>query len=135
MVDPLADLEAKLSRYLRIRLGRQVEPVQVAPILSSDGKGVRKSARGNQGDVSEVVLDDRVGHDRSAVNQVVDVRPLQIHRSKRREEARYTIIGPGRHLGDSRVRPRSTDRDHVRERTADIDSDLPSTGHDGDAPR
>ena len=83
VIDPFVDLEAKLPRNLRRGLGWQVEPVEMEPVLPPDGQGVRETARGHQGDVGEIALDDRVGHEGRAVDQIIDVGPCEIHRTER----------------------------------------------------
>ena len=131
VIDPLADLEAKLPRNLRCELGRKVEPVEVEPVLPPDGKGVRETPGGDQGNVGEIALDDRVGHEGRAVDQIVHVGPCKIDRTERRNKGRHAIVGTGGNLGDPRVGLPAANGDHVGERAADIDSDLPTSGHDG----
>ena len=63
------------------------------PVLTRDGEGIGETAGGNQGDIGQIVLDDGVGHERRAVDQILDVRPLEIHRPKRGEQAGHTVIG------------------------------------------
>ena len=82
-------------------------------------------------DFREIVLDDRVGHEGGAVDQVVHVRPFEIDGAERGEQTGYAVVGAGGNLGDPRIGMRSAHRDHVSERAADIDSDLPSARHDG----
>ena len=77
VIDSFVDFEAKLPRNLGRGLGGKVEPVEVKPVLPRDGKGVRKTTGGDQGDVGEFPLDDRVGHEGRAVDQIVHVGTMQ----------------------------------------------------------
>ena len=101
------------------------------PVLAPDGKGVRETAGGDQGNVREIALDDRVGHEGRAVDQIVNVGPCKIDRTKCREQARHAVVGTGGDFGNPRFGLPPTHGNHVGERAADIDSDLPTPGHDG----
>ena len=68
VVEPLGHLEAAFGGDLGRELGRQVEPVEVAPVLAPDRERVRKAARGDQGDLRMIALDDGVGDDGRAVD-------------------------------------------------------------------
>ena len=130
VIDPFVHLEAQRIRNLRGELGREVEAVEVEPILTRDGEGVGEAPGGDQGDLGQIVLDDGVGHEGRAVDQVLDVRPCEIDGPQSGQQSGHTVIGAGRHLCDSRVEARAADRDHVRERAADIDAYPPSVRHD-----
>ena len=130
MIEPLPHLEAARGRHLGSGLGRKVETVEVAPVLAPDGQGVGEAPGGDQGDLGEIVLDDGVGHQGGAVDEVVHVRPRQIHRPERGQQAGHGVAGSGRHLGDPRLAARPVHGHHVRERAADVDSDPPSARHD-----
>ena len=125
VIEPLAHFEPELGRHLGGELGRKVEAVEVAPVLASDGQGVGEASSGDEGDLREIVLDDGIGHERGAVNQVVHVRPDQIDRPERGQQPGHAILGAGRDLGDSGGATRAVHRDHVGERAADVDSDPP----------
>ena len=129
VVEPLGHLEAARGGHLRCELGRQVEPVEVAPVLAPDGERVREAARGDQRDLGVLALDDGVGDDGGAVDQVVHVRPLEIDRAERRHQARDAVVGAGGDLRGSHLAARPVMGDHVGERAADIDTDLPSLRH------
>ena len=64
------------------------------------------------------------------MDQIVDVGPRKIHRTERRNKGRHAVVGTGGNLGDPRVGLPAAKRDHVGERAPDIDSDLPTSGHD-----
>ena len=130
MIESLPHLETALGRHLGGGLGRKVETVEVAPVLAPDGQGVGEPSGGDQGDLGEIVLDDGVGHQSGAVDQVVHVRPCEIHRPERGQQAGHAVVGAGGNLGDPGVATRPVHRNHVRERAADVDSDPPSARHD-----
>ena len=131
VIEPLGHLEAELGRHLGHKLGRKVETVEVEPVLASDGQGIGKASGGDQGNLGEIALDDGVGHEGRTVDQVIHVRPSEIDRLERGEQAGHAVVGAGRNLGDPRVTARPIHRDHVRKRATDIDSDPPSARHDG----
>ena len=62
------DLETQVRRHLRRRLGRQVEAVEVAPVLAPDGEGIAEAFRGNQRDLGQAALDDGIGDRGGAVD-------------------------------------------------------------------
>ena len=93
VIEPLVHLEAERVRHLGGELGRKVEAVEVEPVLTRDGEGVGETPGGNQGDIGEVVLDDGVGHEGGAVDQVLDVRPREIDGAERGQQPGHTVIG------------------------------------------
>ena len=129
MIEPLVHLEAQPGRHLGGKLGREVEPVEVAPVLAPDGEGVGKAAGGDQGDLGEIVLDDGVGHEGGAVDQILHLLPCETDGTERGQQSGHAVVGTGGNLCDSRLGVRAIDRDHVRERAADIDPDPPSDRH------
>ena len=129
VVEPLGHLEAAFGGHLGRELGRQVEPVEVAPVLAPDRERVRKAARGDQGDIGMVALDDGIGDDGRAVDQIVHVRPCEIDRAECCHQSDDAIVGAGGNLRGSHLATRPVHGDHVRKRTADIDTDLPSIRH------
>ena len=129
VVEPLGHLEAALGGDLGLELGRQVETVEVAPVLATDGERIREPAGGDQRDLRVVALDDGVGDDGGAVYQVVHVTPFEIDRAERREQACDAVVGAGGNLRGPDLAARPVLGDHVGKRAADIDTDLPSTRH------
>ena len=130
MVEPLGHLEAPRGRHLGRELGRQVEPVKMTPVLTPDREGVREPPGRDQRDLGVVVLDDGIGDDRGAVDQIVHLRPGEIHGTERRHQPGDAVVAAGGNLRDSHAATRAVHGDHVGKRAADIDTDLPSHRHE-----
>ena len=129
VVEPFGHLEAARGGHLGRELGRQVEAVEVAPVLAPDCERVREATRRDQRDLRVVALDDGIGDDGGAVDQVVHLRPRQIDRVERSQQAGDAVVGAGGNLGGPDLGARPVMGDHVGKRAADIDADLPSLRH------
>ena len=73
--DALIDFEAPLGGNQRLGLGRQVEAVELAAVLTADLEGIGKPDRAQQDDPGEPILDDGIGHQGGSVDQIRDALP------------------------------------------------------------
>jgi len=83
MVEPFAGLQASIVRHQRVELRRQVETVEVAPVLPADGERVGEAGGRDQRGARELALHDRVGDHGGAVDEVADRRPIKANRFER----------------------------------------------------
>ena len=115
--------EAPLGWGQRRRV-RGAQPVELAPGLSAEGDDVGEAARGDEGRARDGALEQRVGRDRHAVGEALDVaRPragvLERALDGGHDPARL-VVGRRRRLG--RVHDAVGDQDGVREGAAHVDA-------------
>jgi hypothetical protein len=124
-VHPLGHLEAQVPWHERIRLGGQVEAVEMRAVLPRDLEHVAEPARGDEAHGRGAPLDDGIGDQCRAMREecpragfgLEHGEPVQHARGGRRRS---------RHLARAHG-PRGLPGHEVREGAADVDADA-STG-------
>ena len=109
-VDALRHGEAQRARHQRLRL-LDGEIVLVVAALGRDIERVAKSIGRDQRGARAAPLDDRVGRERGAVDEHVDVGEMQAGIAEHQPRARqHALLGPrrGQHLAGDPLGPRSS---------------------------
>ena len=131
MVDPLGQSDPAFGGDLRGTTGRQVEPVEMLASGAADIQHVLETARRHQHHRLHPVLDDGVGDQRRAVDQIVDLARIEAGGRQGCLDAGDRIVALRRHLDRPELARRGQERHQVGEGAADVDADLPpGIGHD-----
>src|SRR5262249_31938056 len=126
---PLLDLQPQITRNERVRRWH-VEVVAVGLVAVAEEKDVWETPRMDDPDLRAVALDDRVGGDRRAVDEEVDVAEGALHvqsalQGERLDAAEDRLLRRtrgARRLVDAQA-PLAVDRNEVGKRAADVDAD------------
>ena len=125
-VHPLGHLEAQVPRHERIRLGGQVEAVEMRAVLPRDLEHVAEPARGDEAHGRDAPLDDGIGDQRRAVREERPRAGLGLEHGEPVQHARGGRRRSGRHLARAHG-PGGIPGHEVREGAAHVDADA-STG-------
>ncbi len=126
MVHALGEADPALRRHLRRRAGQGVEAVEVLAPGAADVEHVLEPVGGDQRHRLDPVLDDGVGDERRAVDEVRDLGGIEARGGECRLDAGDGIGAPGRHLDRAHFAGRGVQRHQVGEGAADVDADLPA---------
>ena len=110
------DERAVLPRHLL------VDRVVLGALMAGDVEDVAVAARRDQPHARAVVLQERVGRDRRAVEERVDGSRIAVRAAHARDQALGGIGGRRGHLVDPDLRGLRVGDDDVRERPADVDA-------------
>ena len=120
--DALAHLGAEPTRHEGLRLGGQIDPVEVRTVHAADLDHVAEASRRDEPDRSDPALDDRVGDERGPVGER---RAAACHTAECREAVEHAAGRIGRcrrHLQGGRV-PGGVAGHEIGEGAADVDAD------------
>ena len=129
MVDALGQADAPIRRHLRGAARRQVEAIEMLASAAADIEHVLEAARRHQRHRLDAILDDGVGDQGRAVDEIVDFLGREAGGGERRQDAGDGIVALGRHLDRPDFAARRQQGDQVGEGAADVDADLPAA-HD-----
>ena len=121
-IHALAHLETTLARHQGLE--GTVQAVGLRPIASPKLDHVPKPLGGDHSARSAFLLQRRVGTNRGAVDQPVNIGQCNVHRLQRVQKSEGLILGGGRNLGDLHDAGRWFDGNGVGKRPPDIDSDM-----------
>ena len=137
-VDPLADLTPQRPAHEGTRR-LELQVVEVVADLAAHLERVAKAARGHVAHPCARALDDRVGDERRAVHQAVELvgigagLPEQAREAGKDRLAR--VVGCGEPLARVDQVPQLVDQDEVGEGPADVDADAdPLARHEASTP-
>ena len=125
-VDALVDRQAQMTRHQR-RGHLQKQVVQVVAVLAGDLVRVAEAGGGQQRRTGAFALDDGVGYQRRAMDDVPDLVGGGVGAQQRVlqdvGDGGGRITRCGQHLADGELARGIIDQDQVRERPADVDAD------------
>ena len=127
MIDTLGQADAPIRRHLRGAARRQVEAIEVLASAAADIEHVLEAARRHQRHRIDPVLDDGVGDQGGAVDEVVDFLGREAGGGEGGQDAGDGIVALGRHLDRPDFAARRQQGHQVGEGAADVDADLPAT--------
>ena len=136
-IQPLLDLEAEIARHERPRL-LEMDIVEARPDLAADLQHVAESFGRDERGARRLALDQGVGGDGGAVDQVGNGvrRDIAIGQDAldRVEEALGGVRGRGGDLRDPGRAAGFGEQHGIGERAADVDAEAELLAHDGFAP-
>ena len=127
MIDTLGQADAPIRRHLRGAARRQVEAIEVLASAAADIEHVLEAARRHQRHRIDPILDDGVGDQGGAVDEIVDFLGREAGGGEGGQDAGDGIVALGRHLDRPDFAARRQQGDQIGEGAADVDADLPAT--------
>ncbi len=126
VIDPLSQPEAAFRRNLRRTARRQVEAIEMLPAATADIEHVLEARGRHQGHRFDPVLDDGVGDQGRAVNEIVDFLGGEAGGGEGGQDTGDGIVALGRDLDRAHLAGRGQQGHQIGEGAADVDADLPA---------